>query len=229
MLVLACTFAVVSGYAALREAEVTNSPSVGTKHSIEAAEIEARWLPTTGSPRVSSPASTKPSSPKPVSHVNNRSGGQLVAVLRIPSIGVKVPIHYGVGLDVLADGVGQYPDTSEPGSVGNFGTAGHRCCASNGQPYRAIDKLHVGNLVEVVTEGKLFKYYVVAPKFNCALIEFSNASVLVSPTQVEVLNSVPCATSSSSSNRRLMTLTSCEPGNVVPAPYRIVVWAELRD
>src|SRR6185295_27650 len=49
-----------------------------------------------------------------------------LAVLRIPSIRLEVPVLPGTDNDTLDRAVGHIADTAEPGAEGNSGIAGHR-------------------------------------------------------------------------------------------------------
>lgn len=49
-----------------------------------------------------------------------------LALLRIPRLGIEVPVFVGTGDLVLNRGVGQIEGTALPGEVGNIGIAGHR-------------------------------------------------------------------------------------------------------
>lgn len=123
--------------------------------------------------------------------------GRAFALLRIPRLGdnYRVPILEGVSLDVLAEGVGHYPDTALPGQIGNFSVAGHR--ATNGEPFAYLDQLDKGDDV-VVESGTTWYTYRVFKEY------------IVAPTQVGVILPVPNEPDAVP-RRRLMTLTTCNP------------------
>lgn len=54
----------------------------------------------------------------------------------------------GTDLGSLRSGPGHYPETADPGEVGNVGVAGHR--TTNGAPFGDLDQLAAGDLVHVV-------------------------------------------------------------------------------
>ena len=77
-------------------------------------------------------------------------------ILRIPSLGLEKPIIAGVDAGDLGRGVGWYPGTALPGQVGNLALAGYRF--SNGEPFRRLLDLRVGDEVIVETAHAVFTY-----------------------------------------------------------------------
>ena len=106
-----------------------------------------------------------------------------------------MPIVQGVSLDVLATGIGHYPETVMPGEVGNFSVAGHR--ATNGEPFAYLDQLREGDAV-VVETGTTWYTYEVTDEY------------IVQPTQVGVILPVPNKPEAKP-RKALMTLTTCNP------------------
>lgn len=136
------------------------------------------------------------------------SGGELVgprpgdfgrgfAFLRIPRLGrgYSVPVLEGVGLDVLARGVGHYPGTAMPGQVGNFAVAGHR--ATNGEPFAYLDRMRKGDVIVVETRRTWLTYVV-------------DRIRIVRPTDTWVIDPVP-GKPDVEPRERLITLTTCNP------------------
>lgn len=83
-------------------------------------------------------------------------------ILEIPKLGLRTPIVAGTSDDDLARGVGWYPTTNLPGQVGNMALAGRRL--GNGQPFRHLTDLHVGDRIVVESQIKRYTYVVrVAP------------------------------------------------------------------
>jgi len=144
----------------------------------------------TDSPSTTTPttAPTTPSLP---------SSTDAFAILRIPRLGSgwAKPVYEGVGSDVLAKGIGHYPDTQLPGQVGNVGLAGHR--AGHGNPLIDIDTIRPGDPIVVETAIGYTVYKAVR-------------SEIVPPTDVAVLAPVPNQPGATPSQAWL-TLTSCEP------------------
>lgn len=123
--------------------------------------------------------------------------GRGFAFVRIPRLGAdySVPVVEGISLDVLARGVGHYPDTAMPGEVGNFAVAGHR--ATNGEPFANLDRLRPGDLVIVETRRSWLSYVV-------------DESSIVRPTDTWVIDPVP-GKPDAVPRDRLITLTTCNP------------------
>ena len=138
--------------------------------------------------------------------------GRGFAFVRIPRLGrdYSVPVLEGVGLDVLARGVGHYPDTALPGRVGNFAVAGHR--ATNGEPFANLDRVRSGDVVVVETRSTWFTYVV-------------DRTRIVEPTDTWVIDPVP-GQPDARPRERLLTLTTCNPRW---ASYeRLIVFAHLQ-
>ena len=123
--------------------------------------------------------------------------GEGLAFLHIPRLGTDfaVPVLEGVTLDVLARGVGHYPDTALPGQVGNFAVAGHR--ATNGEPFAALDLVQVGDALLVETRRHWLRYVV-------------DSTRIVQPTDTWVIDPVP-GQRDAVPRDRLITLTTCNP------------------
>ena len=101
----------------------------------------------------------------------------------------------GVTLDDLRGTIGHYPKTQMPGEIGNFAVAGHR--ATNGEPFRDIPDVKVGDKVYVETEDSWFVYTV-------------RSTEIVQPTDVEVILPVPNEPGAAPTEA-LITLTTCNP------------------
>lgn len=124
--------------------------------------------------------------------------GRAWGILRVPRLGGPTwakPIYEGVGLDVLAKGLGHYPTTALPGAVGNIAVAGHR--AGHGNPLIDIDAIVPGDLLVVETREAYFVYRAVRHE-------------IVDPSDVAVLEPVP-EQPGVAPTERVLTLTSCNP------------------
>jgi sortase A len=128
-------------------------------------------------------------------------GGDAMAQIRIPKIGVDKIVVEGVTLEDLKRGPGHYTDTPFPGQPGNSAIAGHR--TTYGAPFNRIDELAPGDEILVTTLQGSFRYEV-------------SEQQIVSPSQVEVLGDF-------ADNR--LTLTACHPK--YSASQRIIVVAKL--
>jgi sortase A len=124
--------------------------------------------------------------------------GSAFALMFIPRLRDKVwgtPVLESVSLPDLARGIGHYPETALPGAEGNFAVAGHR--ATNGEPFRDIDRLQVGDKVYVETQDSWYEYTL-------------RRDQIVSPTDSWVIAPVPLD-QDASPTERLITLTTCNP------------------
>jgi sortase A len=124
------------------------------------------------------------------------------AVLRIPKIGLEVPVLEGDDALTLNRGVGHIPGTTMPGQVGNVGVAGHR----DGF-FRGLKELAAGDVIEMQRAGDKTDRYVVR---NVAIVLPSDTASLKNTTDSE------------------LTLVTCYPFRYVgSAPQRYVVRASL--
>ena len=124
---------------------------------------------------------------------------QVFGVMYIPRFGADyhVPMAGGVSRPRTLDpiGIGHYPDTPMPGSVGNVALAAHR--TTFGKPFNQIAKLHVGDPIVIETKAGWYTY------------RFRNLEY-VKPDAVDVLLPVPQETRVEAKGRYL-TMTSCSP------------------
>ncbi|MGW0536664.1 class E sortase [Streptomyces sp. NPDC003032] len=144
---------------------------------------------------------------------------QAYAVLRIPRIGIRVPVAEGVGKNgVLDQGyVGHYPRTAQPGQAGNFALAGHR--NTHGEPFRYINRLRGGDELRVETRSAVYTYVV------------DKRVARTSAHDGGVLRGVPRSDVRGGYGYRApgfyITLTTCTPEYT--SKYRLVVWGKLRS
>jgi len=133
-------------------------------------------------------------------------------LLLIGKINVSSPIIYDVEesdiIEKLKDGVAHYKGTATPGKGGNIFIVGH---SSNyfwvksdyNQVFSLLDKLNVGDRIEIKKDGKSYYYDVFQTKE-------------ISPEDVDVLQS---------STKEILTLMTCWP--VGTSLNRLIVQAEL--
>ena len=120
-----------------------------------------------------------------------------LAVLRIPRIGLEVPVLAGTDEWTLNRAVGHIEGTTAPGDDGNVAIAGHR----DGF-FRALDGIGIGDLLELETSGGVDRYRV-------------QRVWIVDPEEASVVD----ATESPS-----VTLVTCYPFYYVgSAPQRFIV------
>lgn len=140
------------------------------------------------------------------------------AVLRIPRLGLVVPVAQGVDKKAVLDKgyVGHYPGTAQPGEEGNFALAGHR--NTHGEPFRYLNRLGVGDEVTVDVRGQRYTYVVgrILPE-TTARDTGVVAPVPRSVVKPEYGYSAPGA---------YITLTTCTPEYT--STYRLVVWGTLK-
>ena len=126
-----------------------------------------------------------------------------LAVLRIPSIQLEVPVLEGSDDFTLNRAVGHIGGTASPGPEGNVGIAGHR----DGF-FRGLKDVRVGEDIELVTQ-KEDSHYII------------DEILIVSPEDVSVLQARP---------KPSLTLVTCYPFYFVgSAPQRFIVHASIAD
>lgn len=142
---------------------------------------------------------------------------QAYAVLRIPRLGLRVPVAEGTSKQkVLNKGyAGHYSGSQQPGQQGNFAVAGHR--NTHGEPFRYLNRLGKGDRVEVETRDATYTYLVdkVLPQ--------------TSPRDSGVIGPVPRSLTKPGVGYgvpgRYLTLTTCTPEYT--SRYRLIVWGVL--
>jgi len=124
-----------------------------------------------------------------------------VAVLRIPKIGLEVPVLEGTDEVSLNRGVGWILGTARPFESGNIGIAGHR----DGF-FRGLKEIAMGDVLELENAGKRARYAV----DEIEIVEPKDAAVLRPRSKPAV------------------TLVTCYPFYFVgSAPNRFIVHASL--
>ena len=119
------------------------------------------------------------------------------AIIVIPKLNVRAPIYTGITMDIFDKGVGQWPGTPVAGKKGNIVLGGHR--TSGSKPFADIDKLRKGDIVELVSKGKKFRYAV-------------TSNFIVKPTAIWITKPTTNAT---------ITLFSCHPKGKTSSRYVI--------
>lgn len=139
------------------------------------------------------PSSNVPAEPAKVAPPR----GSGIAVMRIPRLGDDWSwvVVEGVSDEQLARGPGHFPETAQPGQVGNFGVAGHR--ATHGEPFAHIDRVRKGDTVVVEAVGDTYTYVV-------------DRTEIVAPTAVDILLPVPGKPEARARKARL-TIVTCHP------------------
>lgn len=126
-----------------------------------------------------------------------------LAILRIPSIHLEVPVFDGTDELTLNRGVGRIEGTAQIRQAGNIGIAGHR----DGF-FRGLKDIQPGDPIELVLSDKTEKYAV-------------SQTQVVTPDDVEVLAPTEMPT---------LTLVTCFPFYYVgSAPKRFIVTASMKN
>ena len=127
--------------------------------------------------------------------------GDPLGRLRMPRLGVSDVVVQGTAAGDLRKGPGHYPGTPLPGGRGTVAIAGHR--TTYGAPFRHIDRLRPGDLLELAMPYALFTYRV-------------ERTQIVPPTALWVTRRV---------GYDRLVLSACHP--LYSAAKRIVVFARL--
>jgi sortase A len=180
----------VRHFALARQAAQMHAPDPGPAPLVgDGGQVRSDALPPPSPP----PPAPKP---KPVQHAPSDAA---VAVLRIPSIRLELPVAPGTAERVLTRGAGWIDGTAAPGSEGNVGIAAHR-----DSHFRGLKDVAVGDLIELDTLHGTRSYRV------------TDLSV-VEPTDVHVL---------AETGEAVLTLVTCFPFYFVGhAPQRFIVRA----
>lgn len=135
-------------------------------------------------------------------------------IMRVPALGEdwEWPVAAGVEEASLADAVGWYPRTAQPGQVGNFAVAGQ--CITGAQPFSALRELRTGDVVVVETAADVHTYEITSPA----------ADLTVHADDTWVLDPVP-GHDEAEPTMAIITLTTCE--DLYPTPDRSVAFGVL--
>jgi len=126
-----------------------------------------------------------------------------LAVLKVPSLGLEVPVFDGTDEVILNRGAGRIESTALPGQPGNIGIAGHR----DGF-FRQLSDVSLGDTIIVETIGSSATYTI-------------EDILVVEPSDVWVLDPTGSQT---------VTLVTCYPFYFIgSAPQRYIVRAALKS
>lgn len=127
------------------------------------------------------------------------------AIVHLPTIDEVHPVGEGVEADVLdLGGLGRYPGSASPGTIGNYAVAGHR--TTYGRPLWALDQLTPGDPVVVETAEA---YHVYTFRRHRVVTPEDTTVLAPAPDQPDV----PATEAS-------MVLTTCHP--VFSARQRLI-------
>lgn len=84
--------------------------------------------------------------------------GDAYGILRIERFGETWEriIVQGVEDEDLKDGPGHYPDSADPGELGNLSIAAHR--SGHGEPFAKFPQLREGDIIEIETHSGVHRY-----------------------------------------------------------------------
>lgn len=134
-------------------------------------------------------------------HALSEEAGATLAILRIESSGIEVPVFDSTSKTALNRGSGHVAGTALPGDQGNTAIAGHR----DGF-FRGLKNISVGAEIELATLSGQQRFRV-------------SEILIVDPLDVSVLNPTEETT---------ITLITCYPFHFVgPAPERFIVRATI--
>ena len=134
------------------------------------------------------------------------------ALLRIPKVGIEVPVLEGTSDATLNRGVGHIPGTALPGQTGNLAITGHR----DGF-FRPLKDVVPGDIIEVQRPGQPGQTSNPAAQQTDRYVVRNTK--IVSPADTSVLNNTADST---------LTLVTCYPFYFVgAAPQRFIVQAVL--
>jgi len=175
-----------------------NSAKVESEQDTLANQLDEQWNDPTVAPSAG-PSKAAPAAP----------GKNLVGRLYIPKLGMEWVVVNGVRPQDIRYAPGHYPDTANPGQVGNFSVAGHRIR----KIFWRLDELRLGDVIGVETRSSWYVYKV-------------SSSEVVKPSAVEVVAPVP-GKPNAKATTAMLTLTTCNPkfNNY----QRLIVHAELVD
>ena len=125
--------------------------------------------------------------------------GNSIAVLQIPSQGIKGIVKEGTDNQTLKNYIGMFKGAAMPGQVGNFSVAAHNNIYT--EIFRNLNKVNIGDELRVTTKSATYFYKITSKQ-------------TVTPTSIEVINN---------SDKREITLITCNYN----ASARIVLKGEL--
>jgi sortase A len=157
------------------------------------ADIEKSWSTPSGAP---TRVPTADYTPAPMAQPAYGVGFGLLYIPRMRDKVWGLPIHEGVGKDVLAQGAGHYPSSVMPGDVGNFAIAAHR--SGHGEPFAGFADLQAGDRVYIQTRDTWYTY------------RLTQDDPHLSPSDVWVVDPVP-GNPTATPSERLLTMTTCTP------------------
>ncbi|BAN01247.1 class E sortase [Ilumatobacter coccineus] len=185
------------------EAEVTTQPAPTTTPTTSTTSTTS----TTTTTSTTVPPSTLPEQPDvPIAPPADPRGYEdqiQLGGISIPKLGVDEPLLEGIRLTTLDNGPGHWPGTAMPGEVGNVVVAAHR--TSHGGPFRHIDTLVAGDVVNFTVDGEVIEYTVTGTQ-----IVNPDAIWIVDPTDTPTATLFACHPPGSVAQRIVVNLALSE-------------------
>ncbi|WP_044937384.1 class D sortase [Pseudobutyrivibrio sp. LB2011] len=133
---------------------------------------------------------------------NEAVTGDMLYILRIPSIDSENPVREGTERNVLSDSLGHESGTAFAGEEGNCVIAGHRNY-NFGKYFNRLDEVEIDDLIYLDSATETYTYVVTDIQ-------------VVDPTDVEILEPIE--------GKETLTLYTCTP--IYIATHRLVIIAE---
>ena len=133
---------------------------------------------------------------------NETVTGDMLYILRIPSIDSENPVREGTERDVLSDSLGHESGTAFAGEEGNCVIAGHRNY-NFGKYFNRLDEVEIDDLIYLDSATETYTYVVTDIQ-------------VVDPTDVEILEPIE--------GKETLPLYTCTP--IYIATQRLVIIAE---
>lgn len=172
----------------------------GIQTGIAQSDLREQTVGTWAEPRAAQEVTTADADEPDVHQaLEDLQPGDGYALLRIPRLGAdwEWVVLEGTDLTHLADGPGHYEGSAHPGELGNLAIAGHR--SGHGAPFHDLDRLRVGDTIEIETAEGVWTYTVDQPP------------TVIEPTDVWVIDPVPGEAAGTEPTERRITLTTCHP------------------
>lgn len=106
--------------------------------------------------------------------------GDAIAVVYVPSVGIKGKIKKGTDQETLKNYVGKFDGSVDPGQVGNFAIAAHNNVYT--EIFRKLNKVKISDEVKIITREKEYIYKVK----NIQTVEPDNVDVLKNGSKAEI-------------------------------------------
>jgi len=191
MITLGLVLLLFAGY------EIWGKAAIVSSHQ---ADLDAQLAQEWGDPTVAPSETAPPPSPEPGASPSPTPAappppppGGSIGRLYIPKLDKYWVVVEGVSDRDIAYAPGHYPDTAQPGEIGNFSVAGHRSPAI----FWDLDRMRSGDAIVVETRNTFFIYRV-------------TSNEIVAPTAVEVVAPVPDQPGVTPTEA-MLTLTTCNP------------------